>query len=160
MTRVKAEQAADERPARWPAAARLVLVAATPVSTWWLVGDLSTEIVDPDYFIRPVQIGGTAEHVVGVGAVVLVAGSVVALVVAGWRGRLDQGWWSVLVELVLAGGLCGAGWRVLTAGVIGANIGAGLVMMVGAPIVAALVSMAVDDWLSLRVQRRGHRLRG
>jgi hypothetical protein len=98
--------------------------------------------------------------VVSLGAAVLVAGSVVALVVAGARGRLARSWWRVLVELVFAEGLCGAGWRVLAAGVIGANIGAGLVMVVGAPIVAALVSMAVDDWLSLRAQPRGRRPRG
>jgi hypothetical protein len=160
MTRGKAEQRAGERPARWPAVAGVVLVVAMPVASWWLVGDLSTETADPDYFLRPVDLGDTAQHVVGVGAVVLVAASAVALVVAGWRGRLDRRWWSVLVELVLAGGLCGAGWRVLTAGVIGANIGAGFVMVVVAPIVAALVSLAVLEWLSLRTQRRPPRTRG
>jgi hypothetical protein len=160
MTRGKAEQRAGERPARWPAVAGVVLVVAMPVASWWLVGDLSTETADPDYFLRPVDLGDTAQHVVGVGAVVLVAASAVALVVARWRGRLDRRWWSVLVELVLAGGLCGAGWRVLTAGVIGANIGAGFVMVVVAPIVAALVSLAVLEWLSLRAQRRPPRTRG
>jgi hypothetical protein len=155
MASGRTEQVASGRGARWPAVAGVVLVGAMPVATWWLVGDLSTEIADPDYLIRPVQIEGMAANVVGLGAVVLAAGSVVTLVVAGARGRLARSWWPVLVELVLAGGLCGAGWRVLTAGVIGANIGAGLVMIVGGPIVAALVSMAVDDWLSLRAQPRG-----
>jgi hypothetical protein len=99
MTRGKAEQRAGERPARWPAVAGVVLVVAMPVGSWWLVGDLSTETADPDYFLRPVDLGDTAQHVVGVGAVVLVAASAVALVVARWRGRLDRRWWSVLVDL-------------------------------------------------------------
>jgi len=160
MTRVRTEQAAGGRPARWPAVAGVMLVAAMPVATWWLVGDQSTETADPDYRIRPVDIGDTAEHVVGVGAVVLVAASVLALVLAGRCGRLDRRWWPVLVELLLAGGLCGAGWRALTAGVIGADIGAGFVVLVGAPMVVALVGLAVLEWLSLRAQRRRPRTRG
>ena len=153
MTRVNAEQPAGERPARWPAVAGAVLVVAMPVAVWWLVGDLSTETADPDHFLRPVDVGDTAEAVVGVAAVVLVTASVVAMVVAGRRGRVDRRWWRVLVELVLAGGLCGVGSRVLTAGVIGANIGAGFVMVFIAPIVAALLSWALLDWLSLRESR-------
>jgi len=88
----RTEQMASGRGARWPAVAGVVLVGAMPVATWWLVGDLSTEIADPDYLIRPVQIEGMAANVVGLGAVVLVAGSVVALVVAGARGRLARSW--------------------------------------------------------------------
>jgi hypothetical protein len=160
MTRDTTEQAVGGRPARWPAVAGVVLVVATPVATWWLVGDLSTQLPDPDHLIRPVDIGDTAEHVVGVGAVVLAAASVVALVVAGRRGRVDRGWWPVLVELLLAGALGGAGWRVLTAGVIGANIGAGFVLGVGAPVVVFLVGSAVYDWLSLGARRRRRRPRG
>ncbi len=41
--------------------------------------------------------------------------------------------------MVLAGLLVGAAGRVVTASVIGANIGGGLVLLVGVPVVAALV---------------------
>lgn len=51
----------------------------------------------------------------------------------------DARWWSVLVPLMAAGFITGAGWRVMTAGVIGANIGAGLVVLFGSPLVAALL---------------------
>jgi hypothetical protein len=103
----------------------VALIVAVPVATWWAVGDLSTDLPDPDYQIRPFDIGHTTEQVAGVSAAVLAAAAVVALIHAGRAGRFDRRWWPVLVELMLAGALCGAGWRVLTAGVIGANIGAG-----------------------------------
>jgi hypothetical protein len=154
MRRSGNQEVAGERPARWPAVAMVALIVAVPVATWWAVGDLSTDLPDPDYQIRPVAIGDTTEQVAGVSAAVLAVAAVVALIHAGRAGRFDRRWWPVLVELMLAGTLCGAGWRVLTAGVIGANIGAGLVLWVGAPIVAALVGLAVFDWLSVRAQQQ------
>jgi len=154
MRRSGNQEVAGERPARWPAVAMVALIVAVPVATWWAVGDLSTDLPDPDYQIRPVAIGDTTEQVAGVSAAVLAVAAVVALIHAGRAGRFDRRWWPVLVELMVAGTLCGAGWRVLTAGVIGANIGAGLVLWVGAPIVAALVGLAVFDWLSVRAQQQ------
>jgi hypothetical protein len=154
MRRSGNEEVAGERPARWPAVAMVALMVAVPVATWWAVGDLSTDLPDPDYRIRPFAIGHRTEQVAGVSAAVLAVAAVVALIHAGRAGRFDRRWWPVLVELMLAGTLCGAGWRVLTAGVIGANIGAGLVLWVGAPIVAALVGLAVFDWLSVRAQQQ------
>jgi len=139
MRRSGNEKEAGGHPARWPSVAAVALIAAVPVATWWAVGDPSTDLPDPDYQIRPLDIGQTTEQIAGVIATVLAAAAVVALVGAGRAGRFDRRWWPVLVELVLAGALCGVGWRVLTAGVIGANIGAGLVLWVGAPMVAALV---------------------
>jgi hypothetical protein len=59
------------------------------------------------------------------------------------RHLFDARWWSVLVPLMAAGFIAGAGWRVMTAGVIGANIGAGLVVLFGSPLVAALLVWAV-----------------
>ena len=63
---------AGERPARWPAVAMVALMVAVPVATWWAVGDLSTDLPDPDYQIRPVAIGHTTEQVAGVTAAHLV----------------------------------------------------------------------------------------
>jgi hypothetical protein len=53
-----------------------------------------------------------------------------------------------------AGFITGAGWRVMTAGVIGANIGAGLVVLFGSPLVAALLV-----WAAARSTYLVHRLR-
>lgn len=54
------------------------------------------------------------------------------------RRVLDPRWWAVLILLVVAGCIVGLGRRALTAGVIGANIGAGLFVFVGSPNVVAL----------------------
>jgi hypothetical protein len=62
---------------------------------------------------------------------------------ASLRHRLDLRWWSVLGPLLLAGVLAGFGWRVFTAGVIGANIGAGLQAFFVGPVIAALLVWAV-----------------
>ncbi|TDC35953.1 hypothetical protein E1211_15025 [Micromonospora sp. 15K316] len=58
----------------------------------------------------------------------------------------------MLLPLVGAGILVGFGWQVMTAGGIGANIGAGLIVIFGGPILVALLSTAaVVSW---RVKRR------
>lgn len=49
----------------------------------------------------------------------------------------------MLIPLAVAGVIAGAGWRVLTAGVIGANIGAGLVVFLAGPLVGVLVVWAL-----------------
>jgi hypothetical protein len=142
--------------ARWAVvASALILVLAMPVAAWWLVGDQSTVPVsmDPDYAFRPWRIGPMAARAAGIGSVA--ADGVAAAVLLGvtLRGRLDVRWWAVLVPLLTAGFIAGAGWRVLTAGVIGANIGAGLVVMVGGPIVLGLLIWALV--FSVHLSRSG-----
>ena len=56
-------------------------------------------------------------------------------------------------ELLAAGFIAGASWRVMTAGVIGANIGAGLVIMLGGPLVLGLVIWALA--FSVHLARAG-----
>jgi hypothetical protein len=77
---------------------------------------------------------------------------------------VDRRWWEVIGPLVVAGLMVGVGWRVLTAGVVGANIGAGLALMTGGPVVAALLLWALVRALLLVRRRpggdgdgRGHR---
>ena len=131
-------------PGGWLVLAGVVLVAATPIAVWWLVGDLSTTAVpDPDYMIHPIPMGAAVERLLGSSAVLLVGVSGAVLLGATWRGRLPARWWGVLVPLLAAGAFCGAGWRVLTAGVVGANIGGGLVLLGGGPIVLTLIGVAV-----------------
>jgi hypothetical protein len=45
--------------------------------------------------------------------------------------------------VVAAGFIAGAGWRVLSAGVAGANIGAGFVVLLGGPMVLVLLVWAM-----------------
>ncbi len=79
----------------------------------------------------------------------------VAVVVAGtaaigWSWRRDPprpGFLSVLVLLVAVGALLGLAWRVVTAGVIGANIGAGVMLLFAPPAVLVLIAFAaVAAW--------------
>ncbi|MFD5629630.1 hypothetical protein [Streptomyces sp. NPDC127072] len=134
--------------------AATALVAAVPVATWGLLGRQdATEVPASqlDYAYRPLDISSGVETALGAGALLL-AGVCAALLIRASRngGGLDKRWWGVLTPLVMAGLLVGAGWRVLTAGVVGANIGAGLVVLVMAPAVAGLVLWAVGRgvWLA------------
>jgi hypothetical protein len=142
--------------AKWaivPAAVGLVM--AIPIATWWLVGDQSTvpASADPDYAFQPLDIGLGAEHAAGIGSTVLAVVTLMTLVWAARRHHLDIRWWSVLVPLLAAGSIVGSGWRVLTAGVIGANIGAGLVIIFGGPVVAALLIWALARSIHLLHRR-------
>ncbi|NJP34519.1 hypothetical protein [Micromonospora thermarum] len=133
----------------------LLLVLATPVAVWWLVGDvtsgdarrLAAEGVALDHTVRPVSLGATGDRIVGVLACVAAAVALGVLVRGTVVRRLDARWWAVLAPLVVAGALVGYAARVLTAGVIGANIGAGLIVLVGGPVLAVLlVVAAVAAW--------------
>jgi len=133
-----------ESVAGWAIAAALGLVMAVPVVTWWIVGDQSDVPAgaEPDYTFEPFHVGLGIERAVGIGSTVL---AVVALLVLAWatyRHHLDPRWWGVLFPLMAAGFIVGSGWRVMTAGGIGANIGAGLVVIFGGPVVAALLVWA------------------
>jgi hypothetical protein len=134
--------------------ASVLLVAAVPVATWWLVGDLSEPLADPDYMIHPIGIAGPLERGLGFGATVSVLVAAPVLVRALWRGELNRKWLPPIVFLIIAGAIAGAGWRVVTAGVIGANIGGAIVTGVGLPLVIVLVVAAMASSF-LRPVRRG-----
>lgn len=76
-------------------------------------------------------------------AVVLAAVTLTVLVCLMVRRVLDVRWWSVLGPLLAAGFIAGTGWRVMTAGVIGTNIGAGFVILFSSPVVATLLTWAL-----------------
>ena len=144
--------------------AGLGLVISVPVATWWLVGDLSTVSVDAgrDYAFQPWPVAPVTERALGIAALTV---GLSAVAVLGWATRrrvMDARWWTVLVPLLAAGGIAGFSWRVMTAGVIGANIGAGLCVIVGGPVVAALLlfSLARAAVVLLRARRMSHPVPG
>lgn len=120
-----------------------VLVAA------WLVGDLSYQgPVDPgfpglDHAYPPLPLAADTYTAAGV------VGLLVLLAAAGIAAR-TSGFALVLACFVGAGALVGLMYRVMTAGVIGANIGAGLALMIGGPLLVALVVTGT----ALAVRRR------
>jgi hypothetical protein len=139
--------------------AAAALVIAVPVAIWWVAGDQSTVQVSADYAFRPFDVSVGAERIAGIGSTVL---AVVALLTLAWATRrhlLDARWWMVLIPLLTAGLIVGFGWRVMTAGVIGANIGAGLVVLLGGPAVATLLIWATAYSIHLLHRRRNARIR-
>ncbi|MFF3945305.1 hypothetical protein ACFYYN_10850 [Streptomyces sp. NPDC001902] len=144
-------------------AAAVTLIVTTPVATWGLMGRQDAAGFEPaelDYLAQPFAIPEGAETAIGVAAAVLAAGAAVLLGRASRPGpdRFDGRWWEVIGPLLAAGLLAGAIWRTVTAGVIGANIGAGLAILLGGPVVAGLVlwSLGRGLWLA-RARRRGTR---
>ncbi len=129
-------------------AAGAVLVLAVPFAVAWVVGDLSeTNDPRPDHVVRPPEIPAALELTVGALSVVLVIASTAVLVWSWRRERPEPGLLSVLLPLVAVGAILGLAWRVITAAVIGANIGAGLVMLFGPPVVLVLILVAgISAW--------------
>ncbi|MEU6715087.1 hypothetical protein ABZ897_26790 [Nonomuraea sp. NPDC046802] len=140
--------------------AAIACVVATPVAVWWLVGDLSAPVpagAPLDYTLRPPALPAWAEWVIGIVAVLVTGVSLVLLVRASRRSRFDPRWWAALVPALTAGALAGLGWRVVTAGTIGPNIGAGLALMLGVPFVALLLLWAIGWSAHLLRSRRAIR---
>ena len=118
----------------------LGLVVSSPVLIWAAIG---RHDFDTYYAFGPYHVDYTLEIVTLWGAVLLFGTSVLVLVrqrnrpaAAGLSGR------SVLF-LLMSVSFCAWAWRAMTAGVGGANIGAGLLAMAGPVIVAALLVGAV-----------------
>lgn len=125
-------------------AVSVILVLAATIATWYLVGDQSTTSPDDaDYVIRPIRVSRRLERVVGLGGVLLTVVAATALIWASVRHTFDLRWWLAIGPATAAGALLGLAWRVLTAGVIGANIGAGCMLMFGAPLVALLLAWVI-----------------
>lgn len=136
---------------------RNLLVAATglPAGTLisiWLIGDLSYDGPADgglDYAVRPVEVST---------AVVTAAGAVamLALVVTAMITRRSRGARWVLVTLAAAGAAVGLLYRTMTAGVIGANIGAGIAFFLVPPLVLVLLVTAAVLGVRLRpTERKG-----
>jgi hypothetical protein len=130
----------DRAPTWWPvSAAAAGLVLSTPFATWWLIGDQSVRgVPDLDYLFR-LDVDPLAERLIGIGSLVMLAVSVLILLLTAGRRGVDRRWGWVVGPLVVAGIIVGSGLRVLTAGVIGANIGGAAILLVGPPVVAVLV---------------------
>lgn len=117
---------------------------AAPIVTYAIMGDQSEVGVGRlDYAVRPLNIASTTVSTIAlISTVLAVVG--LAVLIPRWRdGSLHLGWKKVLICLVAAGVLLGVFARVATAGVIGANIGFGLMIFTVGPICLVLLIGAV-----------------
>jgi len=140
-------------------AATLSLTFGTAVLTWWAIGDQSIAGMDPNqlcYAVGPIHLPSVVEAVLaGVGAVL----AVLSVLTFGWHAihrRVDWRWWPALLMLQLFAAMAASGGRVVTAGVIGVNIGAGLIILFGGPIMLALLisaSVLIEKIMVPRTQR-------
>ncbi|MFY1579053.1 hypothetical protein ACN26Z_29620 [Verrucosispora sp. WMMD703] len=140
----------------------VALLLSTPVVTAWLVGDLTGEAArrlaaegeSLDYAVEPVSLGATGDRVLVVVASALLLASLALLIRATVTRKLDPRVWSALVPLLVAGVLIGLAWRIVTAGAIGANIGAGVVVLGGGPVLLILLGVAAVQAARLRREHR------
>lgn len=135
------------RPAALAALALVVLLS--PVTAWWLVGappEPQPLMGGLDYANQPLPLTSTEEAALGWSATVAtaLAGGVVAVAIR--RGEVGARTARAAVPLVVAGVFCGGAWRVMTAGVIGANIGAGLVLLAAPIFLPAMVAVSILLW--------------
>jgi hypothetical protein len=134
------------------------LLVSVPVVAWWLPGDLTSEKSKAlaadgevlDHMVDPLPLGSTAELVIGIVAGLVLIAAAVVLIRATMARQIDPRWWIVLGPLCAAGAVVGFGWRMITAGGIGANVGGGLTLLFGLPIVAVLLIVAGVNALALR----------
>jgi hypothetical protein len=117
-----------------------------PFLVWFAIGDLSFRgrAVD-DYVYGPYDVGPESGYFVGASAAVVALAALAVLVILTRQEMVDRRAWAVVTTLATAGALGAAGWRTATAGVGGANIGAGFAVLFVPPLIAGLLVVAV--WL-------------
>jgi hypothetical protein len=124
----------------------LAVVATAPVVAWRLLPDMST--VDetepnPDYMVRPVDLPTVLSVGIAVIAVVVFVGGLAVLLAATARRRFGPRGWFALALAVMAGFMAALLARMVTAAVIGANIGGGLAVMVFGPVVVIVYAVSL-----------------
>jgi hypothetical protein len=128
-------------------ATALLAIAAAAIA--WSIGvALANDITDPDYLLEPIEALHDARWVILAVAVVVGAASAFTLVRLARRGAVVK--LAVVAPLVGIGVAVGGGYAVVTAPVIGANIGGGMVMM-GLPIAVVVLTV-----VAIRGARAAH----
>ena len=121
---------------------------AIGVLVWCLMVGFGGTPDEPDYFMRPIE--DLVDHWLLIAAGASLVGLGVVLVILRRRSRGDITDPQIALPFLVAGGFLGALYATLTAPVVGANIGAGLLLMA-----SPLVLGAVTVWFVLSL--RGHR---
>jgi hypothetical protein len=143
-----------ERRKALPALAGPVLVLTAPVVSWFAIGNLSEQgHGELDYAVQPPRLAPGVELACGLTAQLTAVAALLVLVLGFVRRWVRPGWALVIAPLTLVGLAAGLVERVMTAGVIGANIGAGLAVMFFGPLSVLLVALAAWRCVVLRRPR-------
>ncbi|WP_156726017.1 hypothetical protein [Streptomyces apocyni] len=138
--------------------AAVLLLLSSTVAVWWVVGQRTLdEVADPDHAVRPWDIPAGVETTVGAGALLTLVLTASLFVEWTRTRRMDPVWWSALGPLLGVGVAVALGHRVVTAEVIGANIGAGFIVLFGAPVVALVGVMGLGRAVQLALRGRRRR---
>jgi hypothetical protein len=146
------------------------IALATPFLVWFAIGDVSfggPGRVGLFHEFGPYQVGPESGYLVGGLAALVALAALGVLVVDTSRGVVSWWWWAAVVTAAGAGAVGAFGWRVATAGVVGANIGGGFALVVGPVVIAGMLVVAVwfafvagnEDASSGRGAGRRHALR-
>jgi hypothetical protein len=121
---------------------------------WWWIGPQGSVPAGStaDYAVQPPEFPPGLEAATGVFALLLTIATVAVLGWATATRRLSARWWVVVPAVAAAGWTIGLIGRTMTAAVIGANIGAGLAVLVLGPIVVALLLWSAG-WAAILVRR-------
>jgi hypothetical protein len=129
--------------------ATVLLSVAAGAIAWSIGVALANDISEPDYLVEPIDALEHARWLILSLAMVLGGVCAVALVRMSRRGVTVKA--AVVAPVVGIGVAVGGGYSVLTAPVIGANIGGGMVMM-ALPIAVVFLTVA-----AVRAARRPNR---
>ena len=116
--------------------------ASIAVLAWIAIGHRSVDDPHPDYVIHPPRIPVAATWTAGIVALLVSVTFVSTFAWAARRSTSARRFLPVIAMLTGAGVLAGLTGRMLTDGVIGANIGAGLMVMFGGPTILSLLVFA------------------
>lgn len=140
----------------WARCAATGLALASPFASWSWVGDRSRPGERLDYLWNPPAATPSQEAAILLAATAITAAALAVLFVGRAMTLLRPPLLAGCAVATAFGLLLGAGYRVVTAGVIGANIGGGGVLLAAIPVtllaVAAFVVVTVAP--SSRTRRR------
>jgi hypothetical protein len=122
---------------------------AAPFLAWFAIGDHSG---GPSYEFGPYQVGPESGYVVGGVATIVAAVALAVLIIRARRGVVDLRMWAVVATLAMAGALGAAGWRAVTSGYSGSDIGGPVVILLDPLLIAGLLVGTV--WIAASGEHR------
>ena len=132
----------------------LVCLLSLPFAWGWLLGDHSPPGADSQG-MASFGLSHAIETTIGRTAVALWAITSLLLIAELVRRKLYVRWLACLLPLAAGGVALGSFYRVLTQKTVGANIGAGLVLLFGGLLIVALITISIWGavWATAGVDR-------